>query len=57
LRKKAFQIMLQEFTTGDFCPPLLKGGGGDFWPRLSKKIPPSPLFQRGEFLHHLVSYQ
>ena len=47
--------MLQEFTTGDFCPPLSKGGGGDFWYRPAAEIPPSPLFQRGDFLHYLGS--
>jgi len=30
-----------------FGPPLLKGGGGDFWPGLSKKIPPFPPFPKG----------
>ena len=30
LSKKAFQILLQEFTVGDFWPPFIKGGGGDF---------------------------
>jgi hypothetical protein len=49
LAKKAFQIMLQEFTTGDFCPPLLKGDGGALRPRLSKKIPPSLFAKGGNF--------
>jgi hypothetical protein len=39
---------------GWFLPPFIKGGGGgDFWYRPAAEIPPSPLFQRGDFLRYL----
>jgi hypothetical protein len=36
-----------------FLPPFEKGGRGDFWYKSTSEIPPSPLFQRGDFLHYL----
>ena len=47
LSKKAFQIMLQEFTGGDFWPPFMKGRRGGFLTQALRENPPFPPFSKG----------
>jgi hypothetical protein len=43
-------------TLGVVFAPLLSKGG-DFWYKPAAEIPPSPLFQRGDFLQYLSLYE